>query len=80
MQKNSHIQTIEAALEEIRPYLKADGGDIALIDVSDDLVVKVEFMGACVDCPMNYQTLRNGVEKVIKTALPQVKKVVAIKE
>lgn len=80
MKNNSHFKTIEAALEEIRPYLQADGGDISLIEVSDDLVVKVKFMGSCVDCPMNYQTMKNGVEKVIKTAVPDVKDVVSLKD
>ncbi len=80
MKNNSHFKTIKAALEEIRPYLQADGGDISLIEVSDDLVVKVKFMGSCVDCPMNYQTMKNGVEKVIKTAVPDVKDVVSIRD
>lgn len=80
MENKNHFKTIEAALEEIRPYLQADGGDISLIEVSDDLVVKVKFMGSCVDCPMNYQTMKNGVEKVIKTAVPNVKEVLSIRD
>ena len=75
---DNHFKVIEEALEGIRPYLKADGGDISLVEVSDDLVVKVKLLGACVDCPMSYQTMKNGVEQVIKKAVPQVKEVIAI--
>ncbi len=71
------VKIIEKALDEIRPYLRADGGDITLIEVSEDMVVKVELHGACVGCPMSYQTMKNGVEQVIKTSLPEVKEVVA---
>ncbi len=80
MENNNHFKVIEEALEEIRPYLKADGGDISLIEVSDDLVVKVKLLGACVGCPMSYQTMKNGIEKVVKKAVPGVKEVLAINE
>ncbi|GAF02820.1 NifU family protein [Saccharicrinis fermentans] len=80
MEKNKHFKVIEEALEEIRPYLKADGGDISLLEVSDDLVVKVKLLGACVGCPMSYQTMKNGVEQVVKKAVPEVKEVLAILE
>ncbi|TLX73880.1 NifU family protein [Labilibacter sediminis] len=75
---DNHFKIIEEALEGIRPYLKADGGDISLVEVSDELVVKVKLLGACVDCPMSYQTMKNGVEQVIKKAVPEVKEVVAV--
>ncbi len=78
MENNNRFEIIEQALEEIRPYLKADGGDISLVEVSDDLVVKVELKGACVGCPMSYQTMKNGIEKVVKRAVPEVKEVLAI--
>lgn len=80
MENNNHVKVIEEALEEIRPYLKADGGDISLIDISDDLTVKVKLLGACVGCPMSYQTMKNGVEQVIKKAVPGVKEVIAVEE
>ncbi|MGQ1788057.1 MULTISPECIES: NifU family protein [unclassified Saccharicrinis] len=80
MKNNNHFKIIEEALEEIRPYLKADGGDISLLEVSDDLVVKVKLMGACVGCPMSYQTMKNGIEQVVKKAVPEVKEVLAINE
>ncbi|WP_066633595.1 NifU family protein [Labilibacter marinus] len=78
MENNNRFKIIEDALEEIRPYLKADGGDISLVDVSEDLVVKVKLLGACVDCPMSYQTMKNGIEQVVKKAMPNVKEVLAV--
>ncbi len=75
---NNNYQKIQEALELIRPYLQADGGDISLIEVSDDLIVKVKLLGSCNGCPMSYQTMKNGVEQVIKKAIPEVKEVVTV--
>ena len=72
------LNKIEAALDEIRPYLKKDGGDIDLIEVSDDYVVKVKLLGACSDCHVSMMTLKAGVEQTIKKVLPEVKEVVDI--
>ncbi|MEE2953921.1 MAG: NifU family protein [Bacteroidota bacterium] len=72
------IEKIENALTEIRPYLQADGGDINLIEVTDDFVVKVELLGACKSCNISIQTLKNGVEDMIKRAVPQVKEVLEV--
>jgi len=72
------IQEIEEALESIRPYLKGDGGDISLIDVTDDYIVKVRLEGSCDGCPLSMQTLKGGVEMVVKKAVPQVVEVVAV--
>ena len=72
------INKIEAALDEIRPYLKSDGGDISLVDITDDYIVKVKLMGACETCHVSMMTLKNGVEVAIKNAVPKVKKVVEI--
>ena len=70
------INKIEAALDEIRPYLKSDGGDISLVEITDDYIVKVKLMGACETCHVSMMTLKNGVEVAIKNAVPKVKKVV----
>jgi len=67
-------ENVENALEKIRPALRADGGDIELIDVVDG-VVKVRLTGACGGCPMSQMTLRMGVEKVLKQQVPEVKSV-----
>lgn len=66
---------IEKALDEIRPFLKSDGGDISLIDVLDDKHVKVRLEGACVGCSVNQMTLKAGVETTIKRYVPQIETV-----
>ena len=71
-------QKIELALEEIRPFLKTDGGDISLIEIEDEKLVKVQLMGTCVDCSVNQMTLKSGVETTIKRYAPQIEKVVNI--
>ena len=66
------------ALETIRPYLVADGGDIELVDITDDLRVLVRLQGACSSCYFSIQTLRNGVEVVVKRAVPEIVAVEAV--
>ena len=65
---------VEAALNKIRPMLQADGGDVELVDVVDG-VVKVRLQGACAGCPMSQMTLKNGIERVLKQQIPEVKSV-----
>ena len=72
-------RTIEIALDEIRPFLKSDGGDIELISIEDDSLVKVQLMGTCVDCTVNQMTLKSGVEMTIKKHAPQIKEVINVK-
>lgn len=67
---------IEQVLDQIRPHLRADGGDVELVDVSDG-VVTVRLTGACQGCPMSQMTLKNGVERVIKENVPEITSVVA---
>ena len=69
---------VKAVLEEIRPALQADGGDLELVEVTDDGVVKVKLVGACGTCPMSQMTLKMGIEKRLKEKLPEVKEVVAV--
>ena len=71
-------QQVEAALEEIRPYLNGDGGDISLVEVTDDFVVKVRLEGSCDGCPLSVQTLKGGVEMVVKKSVPQIIEVIAV--
>ncbi|MCK4908310.1 MAG: NifU family protein [Planctomycetes bacterium] len=70
-------EKVEAALEKVRPALKADGGDIELLDVSETGTVKVKLTGACGICPMSQMTLKMGVEQVLKKEVPEVKEVVS---
>lgn len=69
-------EKIEQVLDQIRPHLRADGGDVELVDVSDG-VVTVRLTGACQGCPMSQMTLKNGVERVIKENVPEIKSVEA---
>lgn len=71
-------QKIDAALENIRPYLRTDGGDVKILEITDDLVVRLELMGACGSCPMSTMTLKAGVEEAIRKSVPQIKSVEAI--
>lgn len=76
MDKSEKEQKILKALDKIRPYLQADGGDIKFIELTDDMVVKVEMTGACDGCPYSHQTLKAGVEEAVKKELPEIKGVV----
>ncbi len=67
---------VEKALEEIRPFLKSDGGDISLISIEDGKNVTVQLQGACVGCSVNQMTLKSGVEMTIKKYAPQIERVV----
>ena len=71
-------EQVQKALDKVRPGLQADGGDVELIDVSADGVVKVKLTGACHGCPMSQMTLKMGIEKIIKQQVPSVKEVVAV--
>lgn len=71
-------QEVKKAIEELRPHLQADGGDIKLVDVTEDGVVKVQLLGACEGCPMRQMTLTHGIEKFIKKRVPEVKEIQAI--
>jgi len=69
---------VEEALETIRPYLQADGGNVQLIELTDDLTVKLELQGACKSCSMSAMTMKAGIEETIKRSVPQIKSVVSI--
>lgn len=69
---------IEKALDEIRPFLQSDGGDISLLAIENDTLVKVQLQGACVGCSVNQMTLKSGVEMTIKKYAPQIEKVINI--
>lgn len=71
-------EKVEDALNRIRPNLQADGGDVALVDVSDDGVVKVKLLGACHGCPMSQMTLKMGIQKYLQKEVPGVKEVVSV--
>ncbi|MBA7611997.1 Fe/S biogenesis protein NfuA [subsurface metagenome] len=70
-------EKVEAALDEIRPALQADGGDVELVDVTDGTVI-LKLTGACSGCPMATQTLHQGIERVLKEQIPEIKEVIAV--
>jgi len=63
---------VQAAINKVRPMLQADGGDVELVDVDDNGVVKVKLTGACAGCPMSQMTLKNGIERILKEQVPEV--------
>ena len=71
-------EKIEGALDKVRPSLQADGGDVELVDVDEDGVVKVRLQGACAGCPMSQMTLKQGIEKILKQNVPEIDHVEAV--
>ena len=71
-------QRIEEGLDSIRPYLLADGGQVRLLQITDNMVVELELLGACGSCPMSTMTLRAGIEQALKHAVPQIQRVEAV--
>ena len=70
-------EKVETAIAKIRPSLNADGGDVELVEVTPDGVVKVKLTGACEGCPMSQMTLKMGIERVLKEEVPELKEVIA---
>jgi Fe-S cluster biogenesis protein NfuA len=71
-------EKVQTVLDQIRPALQADGGDVALVDITDEGVVQVQLQGACRGCPMSQLTLANGVERVLKEQIPEIVRVEAV--
>ncbi len=71
-------EKIQEVLDKIRPSLQADGGDVELVEVEDGGVVRVRLQGACAGCPMSQMTLKNGIEKLLKKEIPEVKSVESV--
>jgi Fe-S cluster biogenesis protein NfuA len=74
---NSIRDRVTKALERVRPYLQSDGGDIDLLEVTEDMTVKVRLKGACHGCPYSMQTLKAGVEQAIMKEVPEIKRVIS---
>lgn len=75
MEKELLEKRVKNILEQVRPYLQADGGDVQFVELTDDLVVKVELTGSCGSCPYSIMTLKNGIESVMKKSIPEIKSV-----
>ncbi|HEY0262413.1 MAG TPA: NifU family protein [Chitinophagales bacterium] len=72
------LEKIEAALDESRPYLKNDEGDVEIVELTKDMVLKIRLVGACGTCPQNYITFKTGIETAIKQAVPEVTKIIPL--
>ena len=78
-ENNSELERkVKNVLEQIRPYIQQDGGDIQLVEITEDNVVNVQLMGACGSCPYSIITLKNGVESAMKKAIPEIKAVESV--
>lgn len=71
-------EQIETALDTIRPYLEADGGNVRVVELTEDMVLKIEMLGSCGSCPMSAMTLKAGIEEAIKKAIPEITLVEAV--
>lgn len=69
---------VEASLDTMRPYLKDDGGNVEVVEITDEMVVKVRLLGACSTCPQSFMTMKAGIEEAVKRSVPQIKGVEAI--
>lgn len=77
-EKTELIQQINTAVDEIRHHLKVDGGDVEIVDITDDFCVRIKWLGNCESCTMSSMTLRAGLEQTIKAKLPQIKSIEAV--
>ena len=76
--KDDILKRVNNSIDTIRPFLQNDGGDISLVEITDDFIVKVKLHGACGSCPYSIMTLKNGVEQAIIRDVPEIKEVVAV--
>lgn len=80
MEKELIEKRVKNILEQVRPYLQQDGGDVNFVELTDDMVVLVELTGACGSCPYSTMTLKNGIESVMKKSIPEIKAVEQVKD
>jgi len=72
LEKTELIHLVELALDDIRPHLVVDGGNVSVVEVTDEMTVRVKWLGACETCSMSAMTMKAGVEQVVRTKLPQI--------
>jgi len=73
-----HKEVVENVLNQLRPYLQIDGGDVELVDITEDNIVKVRLLGACYGCPLNLMTLRAGIERALMKEIPEMKRLESV--
>ncbi len=71
-------ERVEKSLDTMRPYLKDDGGNVEIVEITEELVVRLKLVGACSTCPQSFMTMKAGIEEAVKRAVPEIKSVVAI--
>jgi Fe-S cluster biogenesis protein NfuA len=72
------LDKIEASLDTMRPYLKDDGGNVEIVDITDEGILRLRLMGACSICPQSFMTMKAGIETAVKQAVPEIKSVIAV--
>jgi len=72
------LDKIEASLDTMRPYLKDDGGNVEIVDITDEGVLRLRLMGSCSSCPQSFMTMKAGIETAVKQAVPEIKSVIAV--
>jgi len=77
-EKKDFLKGVDAALDDIRPHLAVDGGNIEVIDVTDDMQVHIKWLGNCINCSMSAMTMKAGVEQTLKSRYPEIQGVVAV--
>jgi Fe-S cluster biogenesis protein NfuA len=78
-EKENNVRlAVNKIIDQLRPFLQSDGGDIEVLEITDDNVVKVKLTGACAECPFSQQTLKGGIEQALKKEIPEIKEVIAI--
>lgn len=77
-EKTELLELVDRALDDVRPHLAVDNGNVEVVDVTEDMTVKVKWLGSCVGCSMSHMTMKAGLEQAIKSRLPQISKVEAV--
>lgn len=77
-EKKEILLKADKVLDEIRPFLMQDGGNVVVVDITDDYVLKIEFKGACCSCSMTDQTFKNGIEEIVRRSLPEIRSIQSI--
>ena len=72
------LERVEKSLDTMRPYLSDDGGNVEVVEITDDMVVRLKLVGACSTCPQSFMTMKAGIEEAVRRAVPEIKSVVAI--
>lgn len=78
LEKTALLERIDRALDDVRPHLAVDNGNVELVDVTDEMVVRVKWLGACVGCSMSHMTMKAGLEQAIRNRLPEISSVEAV--